>query len=55
MNVSYRWLREIAPGIRDTPEALADRLGMLGAPVESLEHLAAGLDVVIGARVLEYR
>jgi phenylalanyl-tRNA synthetase beta chain len=52
MNISYRWLREIAPGIRDEPEALADRLGMLGAPVEELVRLDAGLEDVVVARVL---
>ena len=53
MNVSYRWLREIAPGIREDAEALADRLGMLGAPVEGIERPGAGLDDVIIARVLK--
>ncbi|HUE77316.1 MAG TPA: phenylalanine--tRNA ligase subunit beta [Longimicrobiales bacterium] len=52
MNVSTRWLREIAPGIRETPDALADRLGMLGAPVEAVERPGAGLDDIVVARVL---
>lgn len=52
MNVSYRWLREIAPGIREEPDALADRLGMLGAPVEAVTRPGAGLDDIIIARVL---
>ncbi len=55
MNISYRWLREIAPGIRAEPEALAERLGMLGAPVEELARPGAGLDDVVVARVLESR
>jgi phenylalanyl-tRNA synthetase beta chain len=53
MNVSYRWLLELAPGIRDTPETLATRLGMLGAPVEELVRPGAGLEEIIVARVLE--
>jgi phenylalanyl-tRNA synthetase beta chain len=53
MNISYRWLREIAPGIRAAPEALAERLGMLGAPVEAMERPGAGLEDVLVARVLE--
>jgi phenylalanyl-tRNA synthetase beta chain len=53
MNVSYRWLKELAPGIRDTPEDLATRLGMLGAPVEEMVRPGAGLDDILVARVLE--
>jgi phenylalanyl-tRNA synthetase beta chain len=53
MNISYGWLRELAPGIREAPEALADRLGMLGAPVEELVRPGAGLGDVVVARVLK--
>ncbi|HUG39065.1 MAG TPA: phenylalanine--tRNA ligase subunit beta [Longimicrobiales bacterium] len=53
MNVSYRWLREIAPGIQEDPDALADRLGMLGAPVEAIHRPGAGLGDVIIARVVK--
>jgi phenylalanyl-tRNA synthetase beta chain len=52
MNISYNWLRDLAPGIRESPEALADRLGMLGAPVEELVRPGAGLEDVVVARVL---
>lgn len=55
MNVSYRWLREIAPGIREDAAALADRLGMLGAPVEAIERLDEGLEDVIVARVVRFQ
>ena len=55
MNVSYRWLREIAPGIQASPEELADRLGMLGAPVEEMGRPGAGLEDVVVARVLAVR
>lgn len=53
MNISYQWLRELAPGIREGAEALATRLGMLGAPVEEMERPGAGLEDVVVARVLE--
>lgn len=52
MNVSTRWLREIAPGIRETPEALAERLGMLGAPVEAIDRPGAALGDIVVARVM---
>ncbi len=55
MNISYRWLRELAPEIQDEPEALAARLGMLGAPVEELARPGAGLGEVVVARVLRSR
>lgn len=55
MNISYRWLREVAPTIEGTPSELAIRLGMLGAPVDELTELAAELgDIVIG-RIEEVR
>ncbi|MCY4573566.1 MAG: phenylalanine--tRNA ligase subunit beta, partial [Gemmatimonadetes bacterium] len=55
MKVSYRWLRDVAPGIGLTPAEAMARLALRGAPVEDAEDLAAGLqDVVIG-RVLEAR
>jgi phenylalanyl-tRNA synthetase beta chain len=52
MNVSYRWLKEIAPGIQGSPESLAETLGMLGAPVESMERPGQGLDDIVVGRVL---
>lgn len=53
MNVSYRWLRSIAPDIADSPQALADRLASYGAPVDALTDLGAPLRDVIIARVEE--
>jgi phenylalanyl-tRNA synthetase beta chain len=55
MNISYHWLQELAPGIRDSPETLADRLGMLGAPVEEIVRPGEGLEDVVVARVLSAR
>jgi len=51
MNVSLRWLREIAPDVADRPEVLADRLAALGFPVEELHSLGSGLDDIVVARV----
>lgn len=55
MNVSYRWLRALAPGIEDSPEELADRLAMLGAPVEELVRVGEGLAEIRVARVRRVR
>jgi hypothetical protein len=39
MNISYQWLRAIAPGLEQAPARLAERLAMLGAPgVELGDH-----------------
>ncbi len=55
MNISYYWLRAIAPTIEEPPAVLAERLGMLGAPVDELVELGAELGDVVTARVLEVR
>jgi phenylalanyl-tRNA synthetase beta chain len=52
MKISYRWLQAVAPGLDDTPEALAERLASLGAPVEEIEDLAAELGEVVIGRVV---
>ena len=36
MNISYRWLQELAPGITESPKVVAHRLAMYGAPVDEL-------------------
>lgn len=55
MNVSYRWLRDLAPGLRATPDELADHLANRGFPVEGLEPLARGLEKIVVARVESVR
>jgi phenylalanyl-tRNA synthetase beta chain len=55
MNISYRWLRAIAPTITDSPHELAHRLAMLGAPVDEIVELGAGIRGVVVARVDEVR
>ena len=49
MNISFAWLKSIAPGLTESPEDLAERLALLGAPVEEITPVSAGLeDVIIG-------
>jgi phenylalanyl-tRNA synthetase beta chain len=55
MNISYRWLREIAPDLQDGVQELADRLATLGAPVEEFRHLGEPLADITIARVAEVR
>ena len=55
MDVSYRWLKSLAPGIEGTPREVADRLAMLGAPVDEIVDLGAELGDVVIARVTDVR
>jgi phenylalanyl-tRNA synthetase beta chain len=55
MNISYRWLRDLAPGIEDDADRVAERLAMLGAPVDEVLVLGEGIDGVVIARVDEVR
>ncbi len=55
MNVSYNWLRAIAPAIEGPPEQLAERLGMLGAPADEVSPRGQGLRDVVVARVDDVR
>jgi phenylalanyl-tRNA synthetase beta chain len=55
MNISYRWLKSIAPRLEGTPQELADRLAMLGAPVDEIVEVGAGIGDVVIARVEEVR
>ncbi|TVR65860.1 MAG: phenylalanine--tRNA ligase subunit beta [Gemmatimonadales bacterium] len=49
MNVSLRWIRDLAPDVTGDTEALSRTLAARGFPVEGIEELAAGLrDVVVG-------
>jgi phenylalanyl-tRNA synthetase beta chain len=49
MNVSYRWIRDMVPGLEMSPQQLADRLAMLGAPVDEVTDIGGPLkDVIIG-------
>jgi phenylalanyl-tRNA synthetase beta chain len=55
MNISYRWLQSIAPGLQGTPQELAERLAMLGAPVDEIVDLGGQIGDVVIARVDEVR
>ena len=55
MNISYAWLKSVAPGLTDGPEELAERLALLGAPVEEITPVAAGLEEVIIGKVKSVR
>ena len=49
MNISYAWLKSVAPGLSESPEELAERLALLGAPVEEITSASAGLeDLIVG-------
>jgi phenylalanyl-tRNA synthetase beta chain len=49
MNISYKWLRALAPGLTVTPEQVADRLALYGAPVDELISIGDPIaDIVIG-------
>jgi phenylalanyl-tRNA synthetase beta chain len=52
VNVSIRWLEEFLRRELD-PADVADRLAMLGAPVDAVERLHADLAPLVVARVLE--
>jgi phenylalanyl-tRNA synthetase beta chain len=52
MNVSYRWLKEMVPGLALTPEQLAEHLALRGAPVEGMVSPADGLQDVVMGKVL---
>ncbi|MEN8374131.1 MAG: phenylalanine--tRNA ligase subunit beta [Gemmatimonadota bacterium] len=53
MNVSYQWLREIAPGLEGDAVEVADRLAALGAPADAVTAVGAALGDVVVGRVLE--
>jgi phenylalanyl-tRNA synthetase beta chain len=53
MNVSYRWLQSLVPGLKESPQQVADRLAMYGAPVDALEPIGEGLRQIIIGRVVE--
>ena len=55
MNISYAWLKSVAPGLTESPEELAERLALLGAPVEEITPVSAGLEGVIVGRVKSVR
>lgn len=55
MDISYNWLRTVAPSITRSPREIADALGMLGAPVDELAPLGEALGDILIARIEEVR
>ena len=53
MKVSYKWLRDVAPGLDLSVESAMEHLALRGAPVEEVVALAAGLEDIVVARVIE--
>lgn len=53
MNISYLWLRALVPELDESPEALAERMALLGAPVDALQALGRELGDIVVARVVE--
>jgi phenylalanyl-tRNA synthetase beta chain len=51
VNISYRWLRELVPGLEAAPSAVADTLAMLGAPVDDIVDIGSQLRDIVVARV----
>jgi phenylalanyl-tRNA synthetase beta chain len=51
MNISHHWLRDVAPSLTGSVQEIADRLAMLGAPVDEIVALGAELGDVVIARV----
>ena len=54
MNISRRWIEAFLRQQLD-PRDMADRLGMLGAPVDAIEQVGADLAAFVIARVTEVR
>ena len=53
MKVSYRWVRDLAPGLELAPGEAAELLARRGAPVEEAVELGAELAEVVVGRVIE--
>jgi phenylalanyl-tRNA synthetase beta chain len=51
MKISVNWLKELFP-FKWTEQQLADKLGALGFPIESLTHTGMNTDNVVAARIL---
>jgi phenylalanyl-tRNA synthetase beta chain len=51
MNISYRWLKFLAPGLELSPTATAERLASLGAPADEIIPIGDALRDIVIARV----
>jgi phenylalanyl-tRNA synthetase beta chain len=55
MNISYNWLRTLLPKLSDSPDQVAARLAMYGAPVDEIVPLGEPLRDIVIARVVAAR
>jgi len=55
MNISFAWLKAIAPGLEMSVEEVSEHLANRGAPVEDTEYLGVELEDVVVARVESVR
>jgi phenylalanyl-tRNA synthetase beta chain len=53
MNISVSWLRDLVPGLRQSPREIADRLSTTAVVVDEIVPVGEGLEDVRVARVLE--
>ena len=51
MNVSYRWLKALAPTLEGTTQQIAERLASLGAPADEITPIGDALRDIVVARV----
>ncbi|NJD19823.1 MAG: hypothetical protein FIA95_11150, partial [Gemmatimonadetes bacterium] len=51
MNVSYRWLKDMVPGLELSPDEVAAHLTLRGAPVEGMLSPGAEMGEVVMGRV----
>jgi phenylalanyl-tRNA synthetase beta chain len=51
MNISYRWLKQLAPNLDLAPDEVATRLAGLGAPADEITPIGTALKDVVIARV----
>lgn len=51
MNISYNWLRTLAPGLSDSPDAIAATLAQCGAPVDEILPVGEPIASIVVARV----
>src|SRR3954469_16227494 len=52
MRASYRWLKELLPGLTASPDEVARRFGGAGLAVDGVRPFGAGLESIVVARVL---
>ncbi len=55
MKLSYNWLKEFLPGLKKSPEELAEILSMKVAEVEEVVKLGKEFDGIVVAEILEVR